>query len=189
MGQRFHRIAGLHRNDSDPQRACGLNLFQRQAAERAHGLPRIALTLCRLLLGRKNEAIDVAAEAQGIDPELPLIAAGRDGGRRKAVDRELFRAGLVDVFHPARIEIIAERLVGRHADDIEAHRLLAAFAHADDRLRGVVERKAIRRLEGEAELGMQETASAHEAFARILAIDDVVDRGEIGFVIALATFG
>ena len=36
---------------------------------------------------------------------------------------------------------------------------------------------------------MQEAAAAHEAFARILAIDDVVDGGEIGLAVALAAFG
>ena len=35
---------------------------------------------------------------------------------------------------------------------------------------------------------MQEAAAAHEAFAGIFAIDDVVDRGEIGLAVALAAF-
>ena len=33
---------------------------------------------------------------------------------------------------------------------------------------------------------MQEAPAAHETFAGVLAIDDVVDRGEIGFAVALA---
>ena len=36
---------------------------------------------------------------------------------------------------------------------------------------------------------MQEAPAADEAFARILAIDDVVDGGEIGFAVALAALG
>ena len=36
---------------------------------------------------------------------------------------------------------------------------------------------------------MQEAPAAHKAFARVFAIDDVVDRGEIGFAVALAAFG
>ena len=35
---------------------------------------------------------------------------------------------------------------------------------------------------------MQEAAAAHEAFAGVFAIDDVVDRGEIGLAVALAAF-
>ena len=35
---------------------------------------------------------------------------------------------------------------------------------------------------------MQEAAAAHKAFARVFAIDDVVDRGEIGLAVALAAF-
>ena len=35
---------------------------------------------------------------------------------------------------------------------------------------------------------MQETPAAHETFARVLAIDDVVDRGEIGLAVAFAAF-
>ena len=35
-------------------------------------------------------------------------------------------------------------------------------------------------------LRMQEAAAAHEAFARVLAVDDAVDAGEIGGLVALA---
>ena len=35
---------------------------------------------------------------------------------------------------------------------------------------------------------MQEAPSAHKAFARVFAIDDVVDRPEIGFAVAVAAF-
>ena len=86
----------------------------------------------------------------------------------------------IDVLDPAGGEIGGERLLGRHAHDVKAQRLRAAVLDADHRLRGVVERKAVRRGEGEAELGMQEAPAADEAFARILAEDDAVDVGEIG---------
>jgi hypothetical protein len=36
---------------------------------------------------------------------------------------------------------------------------------------------------------MQEAPAAHEAFAGVLAIDDVVDRGQIGLAVALAALG
>ena len=36
---------------------------------------------------------------------------------------------------------------------------------------------------------MQEAPAAHKAFARVLAIDDVVDRGEIVLAVALGVFG
>ena len=94
--------------------------------------------------------------------------------------------GLVDVFHPAGIEIVAERLLGRHPHHVEAHRLGAALAHADHGLRGVVQREGFGRCEGEAEFRMQEAPAADKTFAGVFAIDDVVDRGEIGFAVALA---
>src|SRR4029077_5785764 len=43
VGERFHGVAGLHRDDFYAQRACRLNLLERQAAERVDGLARVAL--------------------------------------------------------------------------------------------------------------------------------------------------
>ena len=80
-------------------------------------------------------------------------------------------------------------MFGRHADDVEAHRLTAAVAHANHGLGGVVQREGFRRLEGEAEFWMQEAPAAHKAFAGVFAVDDVVDRGEIGFAVAVAALG
>ena len=88
--------------------------------------------------------------------------------------------GRIDVLDPAGGQIFGERLLGRHAHDVEAKRLAAAVLDAEHGLRGVVEREAVGRGEGEAELRMQEAPAAHKAFARILAIDDAVDIAEIG---------
>src|ERR1035437_657343 len=80
--QRFHGIAGLHGNDLDAQRARSLNFLERQPAEGIDGLARVAVALGGLLPGGENEAVDVAAETQRIDPELPLIAVRVGGSRR-----------------------------------------------------------------------------------------------------------
>src|SRR6516225_10351391 len=58
--------------------------------------------------------------------------------------------------------------------------LAAAALDAEHGPSGVVERKALRRGKSEAQLGMEKTAAADETFARILAIDETVDVGEIG---------
>src|SRR6266403_444331 len=184
--QRFNGIAGLRGNDFYSKRPRGLNFLQRQAAEGIHGFARVAVALGGLLLGGENEAVDVAAEAQRVDPELPLIALRGGRCRREAIDRQILGRGFVDVFHPAGIQIVAERLFRRYPHDIEAHGLGAALAHADHGLRGIVQRERIGCGEGEAELGMQEAPAPNESFARILPVDDVVDGGEIGFAIALA---
>src|SRR5207253_10898790 len=54
-----------------------LDFFQRQTAERGHGLAGVAFAFQGLLFGREDEAVDVAAEAQRIDAKLPLVAVGR----------------------------------------------------------------------------------------------------------------
>src|SRR5205085_12667501 len=113
--------------------------------------------------------------------------AMRGGGRRReTVDGEFFGRTLVDILHPATVEIVAERLLCRHPRDVEAHRLRAALAHADHGLRGVVEREGVGRGKGEAEFGMQEAPAADKAFARLFAKDDAVDGGKIGLAVELA---
>ena len=76
----------------------------------------------------------------------------------------------------------------RHSHHIEAHRLRAAFAHANHGLRSIVQREGVGRLEGEAQFRVKEAPAAHESFARVFAVDDVVDRREIVLAIALAAF-
>ena len=76
-------------------------------------------------------------------------------------------------------EIIGQLLVGGNAHDIEPQREFAAVLHAEHRLRRVLEHEAFGRGEGEAELRMQEAPAAHEAFARVLAIDQPVDLAQI----------
>ena len=95
----------------------------------------------------------------------------------------------IDVLDPAGVEIVGQRLLGGHAHHVEPQRLAAAVLDAEHRLRRVVEREAVRRHEGEAEPRMQEAASAHEAFARILAVEHAVDAGEIDRAVALAGAG
>ena len=79
-----------------------------------------------------------------------------------------------------------ERLLGGHPHHIEPQRLAAALLHPQNGLGGVIEREALRCHEGKAELGMQEVAAAHQAFARIVAVDHAVDGGEIRLPLALA---
>ena len=92
----------------------------------------------------------------------------------------------VDVFHPARRQVFAQALFGRDAHNVEPQRLSAALLDAEHGLRGVVERESLGRHEGEAELGMQEAPAAHEAFARILAVGETVDRRKIRGLVAVA---
>ena len=100
--QRFHGIAGLHVDDLDAQRPRGLDFLQRQPAEGIDGLARVALAFGGLLLGGEDEAVDVAAEAQRIDLELPLVAMGDRGCRREAVDGDVLGRGLVDILPSSR---------------------------------------------------------------------------------------
>ena len=54
VGERFNGVAGLHGDDLDAKRTGGLDLVQRQAAERIDGLARVALALSRFLPGREE---------------------------------------------------------------------------------------------------------------------------------------
>src|SRR5690348_17911517 len=57
--------------------------------------------------GGEDEAIDVAAEADGVEAERPVVALGERGRGRQAVDLELLDRLLVDILDPARGEILA----------------------------------------------------------------------------------
>src|SRR5439155_17091682 len=119
-----------------------------------------------LLLAGEDEAIDVAAEAQRIEPEHPLVAPGDRGRRSETVDARRLDRARVDVLDPARGQIFGEALLGRHLHHVEAKRLAAAFVDAEHGLRRVVEGKSAGREEREAEPRMHEAAAAHEALAR-----------------------
>ena len=67
----------------------------------------------------------------------------------------------------------------RDRDAVEAQSLAARFPDADQRGRLVVEREALRRLEGETEFWMNEGVVAHHALRRIVAEGEAVDGGEI----------
>jgi hypothetical protein len=72
--QRFHGVARLHGDHLDAQRPRLLDFLEAQAAERVDGLARVAVAFGGFLPGRKDETVDVAAEAQRVDLELPLVA-------------------------------------------------------------------------------------------------------------------
>src|SRR5262249_41095324 len=80
VGERFHGVAGLHGDDLEAQGTRGLDFLQRQAAEGVDGLARVALALGGLLPRGEDEAVDVGAEAQHINLEMPLVAGGDGGG-------------------------------------------------------------------------------------------------------------
>ena len=146
---------------------------------------KLLSTVSVSVLGGEDEAIDLAAEAHDVEPERPLVALGGRGraGKPSIVISSMLFGSMFSIQPELRYS--GERLLGRHAHDVEAQRLRAAVLDAEHRLRGVVEREAVRRREGEAELGMQEAAAAHEAFARVLAVDQAVEAGEILVAVAL----
>src|SRR6202020_1505477 len=115
--------------------------------------------------------VDLAAEADRIEAERPLVALGGGGRRREAVDRELLDRSRLDVLDPTGVEIFDQRLLRRDFYDIKPQRLVAGLPDAEHRLRGVVEREALRCGECEAELGVEKFAAAYKAVDRVLAID------------------
>ena len=149
-------------------------------------LAKCLIDLRRHLLGREDEAIDVAAEPHREQPERPLVALGGRGRGREAVDGELLDGLAVDVLDPAGVEIGRQRLLGGHSHDIEPQRLAAALLDAENGLRRVVEDKSLRRHEGERKPRMQEAAATHKSFARVFAVRYAVNRGEIGAPVAFA---
>ncbi len=178
------RVAGIYPRDLDVEGLSRLALGERHAAEGGHRFAVGAIDLRRHALGREDEAIDIGAEAHGIDAEHPLVAFRHRGGGGQAVDDRILDALLVDVLDPAGVDVFGERLLSRHPHHVEAQGLTAAVLDAEHRLRGVVEREAVRRHESETELGMQKASPANEAFARILAVDQSVYIGEIFLLVA-----
>ena len=63
---------------------------------------------------------------------------------------------------------------------VQPQRLSARLPDADQRRGLVLEREALRRLEGEAKLRVNEPRPAHDALGRIVAESEAVDRREIG---------
>src|SRR2546430_300908 len=185
--QALDRVTACDGHDLDVQRLCRLAFRQRHATEGTDGFAKGAIDLRGRALGGEDEAIDVASEPHRIEPKHPLIALGGRGRRRQPVDDDLLDGFEVDVLDPAGVEVNRERLFRGHAHDIEPQGLAAALLDAENRLRGVVEHESLRRQEGEAEPWMQEAAAAHEAFARVLAVDHAVDAGEIGRLVAFAS--
>src|SRR6187399_3574659 len=119
-----------------------LALLQRHATESHHRLTESAVDLLGPVFRCEDEAIDVAAEAHGEETEGPAGAARGCGWRREAVDGELLDAARIDIFHPAGLEIIGQRLLRRHAHHIQTQRFITSVLEAEHRLCGVVEREA-----------------------------------------------
>ena len=178
--QFIDRVARSYRDELQPQRLGILDLGQAHAPKCTDRFAKGAVDLGRAMLGGKDEAINVAAEADGVKPEIPLVAFGDSAGARESVDGDVFDGRRVDILDPARSQVFGERLFGRHPHHVEPERLAAAALDAEHRLGGIVERKAVRRREGEAELRVQEAPAAHKTLARVLAVDDAVNVGQIG---------
>src|SRR5208282_4658985 len=139
-----------------------------------------------MVLGRIDEAVDVAAEANGVEPEVPLIALGGGRRAREAVDGDILDSGGVDLLDPAGGQIGGKRLLRGHAHNIQPQCLAAAALDAENGLRRVIEGEALGGSKGKAEPRMQEAAAADEAFARIFAEHDAVDAGEISDLVPSA---
>ena len=106
--------------------------------------------------------------------------SGSGSSSSEAIDSGLFHARRIDVFDPAGDQISGERLLRRYPDDVEPQCFATAALYSEHGLGGVIERKALRRGEGETQFRVQESAAAHKAFAGILAIDNAVDVRKIG---------
>ena len=110
-------------------------------------------------VGGENQPEKPAVQTNGAEAEAPLLALG-DGGRGiEAGDLLGLDRGRLDAVDPARGDRARDRRGLPDRDAVEAQRLAARFADADQRRRLVLERKAVGRLEGEAELGMNEGVS------------------------------
>src|SRR5579863_4239514 len=131
------------------------------------------------MFGGEDEAVNVAAEANGVEPEVPLIALGDRGRAGKAVDGDVFDGRRIDVLDPAGREVLGECLLGRYAHDVQTHRLAAVAFNAKHGLRGIIEGETLGRGESEAELGMEKAPAAHEALAWVLAKYDTVDIAKV----------
>src|SRR5207248_3324584 len=81
-------IAGRDRHNAKAKRFCLLGFGNAHAAEAADRITERPIALGRAMLGSKNEAVHVAAEADRIEPKVPLFAFGSGGGARKTVNGE-----------------------------------------------------------------------------------------------------
>src|SRR6185437_9044456 len=112
--------------------------------------------------------------------EAPLVALGDRGGRLEAIDRFRFDRCRLDAVDPVRTDRGDDRGRIRDRDAVETQGLAAPLANPDKSGGLVVEREAIRRVEGETEFRMNEGLAAHLALGRVVAEGEAVDGGEIG---------
>ena len=101
-GELLDGIARPDRDHLQAKRLGALDFRQAHAAEGTNRFAENAVRFGRAMLGGEDEAIDVAAEPDGIEPEIPLIAFRRRGSGRKAVDRDILQRALFDTLDPAR---------------------------------------------------------------------------------------
>src|SRR6478735_9002764 len=185
----FDRIVCADRNDLEAKRFDLLALLQGHAAEGHDGFAKLLVDLCGSVLGSENKAIDVTAETHRKNAERPISAAGCCGYGLKAVDGKFLDAGGIDIFHPSRLQVVGQRLFGRHAHHVYTQGFAAALLEAEHGLGGIVEREAGWGHKTEAEFWMQEMPAARKAFTGIIAVNETVEVGEIFGAIALAGAG
>src|SRR6202041_2395571 len=98
----------------------------------------------------------------------------------QAIDLLGFDRCRLDAVDPVRTDGAGDRGRLRNRKAVEAQRLAARFAYADQRSRLIVEREAVRGLEGETEFWMNEGIVAHHALGWVVAEGEPVDGGKVG---------
>ena len=189
LRERIQRIAGCADDDLQARRPRLRASRRRDAVERADRGEKARVDRGRQRMGGEDQPIDAPVEPDRAEPEAPLLALrDRDRHRQVAVLDRLDRTRLHAV-DPAGGErgLQSGRIAG--LDAVEPQRLRAALADADQRRALVFQREPVRRLEGEAELGMQEAAPEREPLRGIVAEGDAVDRAEISVARGLANAG
>ena len=91
-------------------------------------------------MGGEDEPIEPAVQAHGPEAEAPLVALSDRGGRFQAIDLLGFDRCRLDAVDPVRTDGAGDRGRLRDRNAVEAQRLAARFAYADQRSRLIVER-------------------------------------------------
>ena len=172
------------------QRFDPLRLVVADLAEGQHrGAERRLVGGIEPMRGEDEPVHRVVLERDDGEPEVPLARAGRSGDGGQAIDVELFDRAFHKPVDPPGADVVFERCPVRQRDAVEAQSLRAAVLHAQHRLRRILEDEPVRRREGEAELGLDEPATADRPLGRIVAEHHSVDRREIGLAVAGADIG
>ncbi len=112
---------------------------------------------------------------------------GADGGL--AGDLDFLDAGGLDALDPAGGDIGFQRLAALQRDGIEAQRLRAIGADADDHVLGGLQAEAVRRAEADTQRTVEIAPAPDHAVAWIVAIGQALDRSEPAIGVALADAG